>query len=71
LLGSEHAKNRVFSHVFTPEGLLGEGNSWEYFEDFLRNKTISQAKFTAAAGALAAPFTVRGLPENAPTHRRC
>jgi hypothetical protein len=56
LFGSEHAKNKVFSHVLTPGGLLGEADSWKYFEDFLRNKTMSLSKFAAAAGALAEPL---------------
>jgi hypothetical protein len=48
LFGSEHAKNKVFSHVFTPEGLLDEADSWKYFEHFLRNKTTSAATFRSA-----------------------
>ena len=54
LFGSEHAKNKVFSHVLTSDGLLGEAASWEYFESFLRNKTISTARFAEASSAVAA-----------------
>jgi hypothetical protein len=54
LFGSDHAKNRVFSHVFTPEGLLDESASWTYFEDFLRTKTMTAAAFAAASDTLAA-----------------
>jgi hypothetical protein len=52
LFGSEHAKNKVFSHVLAPEGLLDETASWKYFEHFVRNKTISTAKFRAALDEL-------------------
>jgi hypothetical protein len=52
LFGSDHAKNKVFSRVLTPDGLLGEAESWAYFEDFLRTKTISPARFAAAFSAL-------------------
>jgi hypothetical protein len=53
LFGSDHAKNKVFSHVFTPDGLLDEAASWNYFEDFLENKKVSATKFAAACEALA------------------
>jgi hypothetical protein len=52
LFGSEHSKNKVFSHVFTSEGLLDEADSWKAFEDFLRNKTTSAATFRSALGKL-------------------
>jgi hypothetical protein len=52
LFGSEHAKNRVFSHVLTPDGLLDEAASWKYFEHFVRNKTTSMATFRSALGEL-------------------
>jgi hypothetical protein len=54
LFGSDHAKNKVFSRVLTPDRLLGEAASWDYFGDFLRNKAIPSAKFTAAFNALPA-----------------
>jgi hypothetical protein len=50
--GSEHAKNKVFSHVFTPEGLLDEADSWKCFEHFVRNKTTSAAKFRTSLDEL-------------------
>ena len=52
LFGSQHAKNQVFSYVMTPEGLLDEEASWTYFEDFVRNKVLSAAKFRAALDEL-------------------
>jgi hypothetical protein len=48
LFGSEHAKNKVFSHVLTPKGLLDEAASWKYFEHFVSNETVSATKFRAA-----------------------
>jgi hypothetical protein len=54
LFGSEHAKNKVFSSVLTPEGLLDEPASWAHFEDFLRNRTISLQRFAEASATLAA-----------------
>ena len=40
LFGSDHAKNKRFSRVLTPGGLLDEAASWKYFEDYRRNRTI-------------------------------
>lgn len=54
LFGSEHANNRVFSRVVTPDGLLHEADSWEYFEHFVRDKTTSTATFRLALDELAA-----------------
>jgi hypothetical protein len=54
LFGSEHVRNKVFSHVFTSGGLLGEADSWAAFEDFIRNRTISLPGFAAADSSLAA-----------------
>jgi len=54
LFGTLHAKNRVFSRILAPAGLLDEAASWEYFADHLRNKTITAARFHAASEALAA-----------------
>ena len=48
LFGSEHAKNKVFSHVFTPDGLLDEDDSWQYFEDFIRNRTTPAPEIIGA-----------------------
>jgi hypothetical protein len=55
LFGSEHAKNKVFSHVLTPGRLLGEEASWEYFESYMINKTISEGSFAEAYAAIMAP----------------
>lgn len=52
LFGSEHAKNKVFSNVWTPEGLLSEEESWAYFEDFVRSGAISPETLGAAIEAL-------------------
>jgi hypothetical protein len=52
LFGSEHAKTGVFSHVLTPDGLLDEGRSWKYFEDFVRGKATSTATLRSALSEL-------------------
>ncbi|SPF56273.1 hypothetical protein SBF1_90008 [Candidatus Desulfosporosinus infrequens] len=52
LFGSEHAKNKTFSFILTPDGLLDEAASWEYFATYLRNKTIAESKFKAAYAAI-------------------
>ena len=52
LFGSLHMKNQVFSRILTPNGLLEEEASWEYFADYLKNKTIAVARFNAACDAL-------------------
>ena len=54
LFGTLHAKNKVFSRVLGPAGLLDEAASWEYFADYLRRKTITVARFQAACEAMAA-----------------
>jgi hypothetical protein len=54
LFGSEHAKTKLFSRVLAPEGLLDETDSWSYFADYLKNKTIASATFEAACDVLAA-----------------
>jgi len=48
LFGSEHAKNNVFSRVFTPDGLLDEAGSWKHFERFVREKTTAAATLRSA-----------------------
>jgi hypothetical protein len=55
LFGTLHAKNKVFSRILGPAGLLDEAGSWAYFADYLRNKTIPAARFHAATAQLAAP----------------
>lgn len=52
LFGSEHAKNKLFSRILTPEGLLDERASWEFFEDHLKTKTIDSPTFDKALLAL-------------------
>ncbi len=54
LFGTEHAKNRVFSHVWTPDGLLGEEASWKRFEEHLRVNTIEIQRFDEAFAAFGA-----------------
>ncbi|HEY4248855.1 MAG TPA: hypothetical protein VGM64_18675 [Lacunisphaera sp.] len=56
LFGSEHAKNKVFSKVCTPEGLLDEAASWAYFENYLASRTISLETFDAACVELGRSF---------------
>jgi hypothetical protein len=53
LFGSNHAKTGVFSHVWTVNGLLGEGASWDAFEEFVRDPKVSPGEFDAASMALA------------------
>ncbi len=48
LFGSVHAKNKVFSFVSTPLGLLDEQASWERFEQHLRTGTIAVERFDEA-----------------------
>lgn len=52
LFGTEHAKNKTFSHVFTPNGLLDEASSWKYFEHFVRDRATSTATFRSALDEL-------------------
>ncbi len=53
LFGTEHAKNRIFSHVWTPEGLLDEEASWKRLEEHLMANTIGVQRFDEACAALA------------------
>lgn len=55
LFGTEHAKNKTFSHVLTPNGLLNEGDSWKYFEHFVQNGATPAATIVAALDELRAP----------------
>jgi hypothetical protein len=55
LFGTDHAKNKVFSQIWTPAGLLGEEASWARFEDHFRNQTIAAVGFEKACAALMAP----------------
>jgi len=54
LFGTEHAKNKVFSRVLTPHGLLDEAASWAHFADTVRAGPIAAATFDAACETLAA-----------------
>jgi hypothetical protein len=56
LFGSVHAKNKIFSYIHTPEGLLDEAASWEYFEYYMKNKTITEQQFAKAYDAIMAEF---------------
>ena len=56
LFGSDHARNRVFSRVFTPEGLLDEAASWTAFENHLSHKTIGQEQFQKACDFMTNAF---------------
>lgn len=51
LFGSEHAKNKIFSRVLTPDGLLDEAVSWDYFAAYVQGKTISADRFSRAYAA--------------------
>jgi hypothetical protein len=48
LFGTNHAKNKVFSRVLTPERLLDEEESWAEFEHHLTHHTVPLAKFDEA-----------------------
>ena len=52
LFGSDHAKNKLFSHVFTPDRLLDESESWAVFEHHLRHGIVPLAKFREAHAAI-------------------
>lgn len=52
LFGTAHAKNQTFSHVFTPNGLLNEDDSWKYFEHFMRNGTTTSGTIVSALDEL-------------------
>jgi hypothetical protein len=55
LFGSVHAKTGLFSRIFNQGVLLDEAASWEYFADYLRNKTIAVSRFDAACSTLRSP----------------
>ena len=52
LFGSRHVRNKVFSYVLTPQGLLDESASWEFFADYLKYRTIALARFQLAHNSL-------------------
>jgi hypothetical protein len=59
LFGSDHAKNKVFSQVLGPEGLLEDDGSWVAFERHLTQGTLTGAEFDAACEAVVS-LTVAG-----------
>lgn len=56
--GSRHIRTGTFSHIKTPGGILNEAESWQYFADYIKNKTISEQQFMLAQAELtsAIPF---------------
>jgi len=54
LFGSRHARTREFSRILAAGTLLDEAASWEYFAAYLRDQTISLARFEGARASLAA-----------------
>jgi hypothetical protein len=54
LFGSDHAKNKVFSRVLAPEGLLDEDASWAHFEKYVNERVISGETFGEAYKAVMA-----------------
>jgi hypothetical protein len=65
LFGSEHAKNRVFSRVLAPEGLLDEAASWRHFERHLAVGTIDPVTFEGACRAIMAKDPAPARPPRA------
>lgn len=55
--GSEHVKNKIFSYVYTNNGVLEEDASWRYFTEYLKHKTISKDQFMQIANELARYFS--------------
>jgi hypothetical protein len=53
LFGTEHAKNKVFSRILAPSGLLDEAASWARFAEYVRAGPIAAATFDAACESLA------------------
>jgi len=56
LFGSLHAKNRLFSRVLTPAGLVDEEASWALFEEHLCRGTTGAGSFRAACTLLDGQF---------------
>ncbi len=52
LFGSRHVKNKVFSRILAPHGLLDESASWRFFADFMNNRTVALARFQASHDSL-------------------
>jgi hypothetical protein len=55
LFGTNHAKNKVFSRILTPDRLLDEDESWAEFEHHLQHHTIPLDQFDAAHTAIMEP----------------
>ncbi len=64
LFGTDHARNKRFSHVLTPDGLLDEDQSWAEFEHHLTHRTIPLAQFDEAI--VTAMDQARGTPPQDP-----
>ncbi len=52
LFGSEHAKNKVFSHVLSDGRLMDEADSWSAFERFMAHGSLSESAFESACSQL-------------------
>ena len=51
--GSRHIKTGLFSHIRTKDGVLNEEESWKYFSDYMKNKTVSEQQFLLAFNEMA------------------
>jgi hypothetical protein len=56
LFGTNHIKNKVFSYICTESGPLDEDNSWDFFADYITNKTIPKDQFMQASDKLRVLF---------------
>ena len=50
--GSRHIRTGTFSYIKNQSGILNEEESWQYFEDYMKNKTISEQQFMLAHAEL-------------------
>jgi hypothetical protein len=71
LFGSNHAKTGVFSHIWTVDGLLGEGASWDCFEEFVRNPKVSPDAIDAARTTLVGGVDLTRAADAARATRQC
>lgn len=55
LFGSKHIKKGAFTYVGTEDTLLNIAESWAYFEDYMKNKTITKEQFEKACNLLIVP----------------
>jgi hypothetical protein len=51
--GSRHIRTGSFSQIRTKDGVLDEEESWKYFSDYIKNKTISEQQFMRTYDQLA------------------